>query len=81
MNIFGIYLSQNFFKIYSKTHQIAQFKKILGGACPRTSTASAWLRDTQLAQTQKKVGPPGKSCIRPCNSRQQIHVYLYVPIA
>ena len=66
MNIFGIYLSLYFIKIYSKTHQITPFKKILGGTCPRTpkqSRSSATrrmpLRGTQLAppKIKKKLAP------------------------
>ena len=40
MNIFGIYLNKTFIKIYFKMHQIVPFKKIIGGACPRTPQAS-----------------------------------------
>ena len=31
MNIFAIFILQNFIKIFSKTHQIAPFKKIFSG--------------------------------------------------
>ena len=31
MNVFRIYLSHNFIKIYSKTHQVAPLKKTLSG--------------------------------------------------
>ena len=60
-------------EICSKTHQIAHFKKILGEACPgRTPLANAWLRHALQAVSRhetrpahQKVGPHGKSCIRP----------------
>ena len=43
MYIFTIIFLQNFSKIFSKTHQIAPFKKnFLCGPCPRTPLASAW---------------------------------------
>ena len=45
---------------------------ILGEACPRTPLANAWLRHASQAASRhairpapQKVGPPGKSCIRP----------------
>ena len=45
MNIFYNFFLQNFSKIFSKTHQIAPFKKnFLGGAYPQTPLANAWLR-------------------------------------
>ena len=34
MNIFTIIFSQNFSKIFSKTHQIAPFEKIFSGSMP-----------------------------------------------
>ena len=67
MNIFGKFLSQNFIKIYSKTHQIAPFKKNSRGTCPpnppNKRVALLWVacpsrHATRPAQTQKKMGPP-----------------------
>ena len=40
MNIFTIFILQNFSKIFSKTHQIAPFKKNFGGACPEPPSRS-----------------------------------------
>ena len=36
MNIFGIYLSQFYFKIYSKRTKLHHLNFFLRGACPRT---------------------------------------------
>ena len=53
MNIFGIYLSQNFSKIYSKTHQIAPFiKKNSGEHAPKPPTRNS------PHPNSKKVAPP-----------------------
>ena len=62
-----LFSSKNFMEICSKTHQIAHFKKILGEACPRTPLANA-LQAVSRHETRpahQKVGPHGKSCIRP----------------
>ena len=63
MNIFRLFESKNFMKICSKTHQIAPFKKNWGEACPRTPLANR--------KPPKKVGPLGKSCIRPWTTTEK----------
>ena len=70
MNIFLILFSQNFSKVFSKTHPL---KKILGGTCPQTSLVNAWVQ-LSLANTPTfpkilTLPPPPpeiKSYIRHC---------------
>ena len=55
-------------------------KNFLGGACPRTPLANAWLvRHVSQAASRhatrpapKKLAPLGKSCIRPWTTAKKI---------
>ena len=58
MNMFGIYISLYFIKIYSKTHQIAPFKKILGGTCPRTPKQSRGSATRRMPLCGTQLAPP-----------------------
>ena len=44
MNIFTYFTLQNFSKIFSRTHQIAPFKKNTRATMPLNPPANAWLR-------------------------------------
>ena len=44
-------------------------KNVFGEACPRTLLANAWLR--HASQAPQKVGPLGKSCIRPWTTTEK----------
>ena len=44
-------------------------KNLFVEACPRTLLANAWLRHP--SQAPKKVGPLGKSCIRPWTTTEK----------
>ena len=60
MDIFLLYLNQNFIKIYSKTHQIGPYKNISRRSMPPDlpNKCVVPLCVTQLAQTQIKSCPP-----------------------
>ena len=71
MNIFRLFKSKKNIKICSKTHQIAPFKKIFLGSMPpnspskRLATPYIARRFAECTRLAPKLGPPGKSCIRP----------------
>ena len=54
MTIFRIFFQQSLSKIFSKTHEIAPFKKKFGGACPRTSLYSSIYLSILLGYTRIK---------------------------
>ena len=66
MNIFRLFESNKNIKLCSKTHQMAPFKKSMPPNPP-----SKCLATPRVASTQK-VGPLGKSCIRPWTIRKNL---------
>ena len=61
MNIFGIYLSHNGIKIYSKMHQIMyHLKKISSGGMPQNTPSSATrhFAARNSPKLKKKLPPP-----------------------
>ena len=79
---------QNWIKIHTKVHQIAPFKKIYRGSCPRTpltkrmvSPCTACRFATYKFPSLKKkiIGPPPpKSWVRPCITEKVICVFNYI---
>ena len=73
MNIFRLFENEKFRKIYSKTHQIVPFKKTIRGSMPPNppSKRLATSRVASPPPKKKKVGPLGKSCIRPWTTTEK----------
>ena len=71
MLIFEKFLRKNLLKLYTRTHQIAPFKKNSQEKCPEITLQSAWL--CSMSQSNMKFPnlktkilnpPPAKSCLR-----------------
>ena len=59
MNIFTYFTLQNFRKIFSRTHQIAPFKKNSRATMPLNPPANAWLRHANTRTFSKNIlNPP-----------------------
>ena len=56
-----LFLNQNLIQIYTKTHQIAPFKKIYWGSIPPNPLAKRMASQHQISKSQKNIipAPPG----------------------
>ena len=69
MNIFRLFESEKFMKYAPKRTKLHHSKKFIRGRMPPKPPSKRLLRHT--SQVPKKVGPLGKSCIRPWTTTEK----------